>query len=291
MKDKLFILFQYILPKQAITRVLGWLASCNGGWVTHRVIQAFVHKYQVNLAEAKRDNIRDYASFNDFFTRALKAGSRPLAAADLISPVDGRISQLGPINQQFLIQAKGKEYTLEQLLVEDTGQYFQGGSFATLYLSPRDYHRIHMPCSATLRRMVHVPGDLFSVNPLTAEHIDGLFARNERVICYFDSELLGRFAMVLVGATVVGSIKTAWHGVVNYQRPGHIRYWDYDHQPVHLQQGQEMGQFLLGSTVILVFEAGAMQFVSDWQAGKTIQMGEAMGQALFADTKTGKNLT
>ncbi|HLR81887.1 MAG TPA: archaetidylserine decarboxylase [Paenalcaligenes sp.] len=291
MKDKLFIFCQYVLPKKLLTRVLGCLASLKGGWLTHQVIRAFVKKYQVDLSEAEREQVTDYYSFNDFFTRTLKADSRPLADSGLISPVDGRISQLGAIKESLLMQAKGKHYSLEQLLAGDDVTPFKGGSFATLYLSPRDYHRIHMPCSGTLTRMVHVPGDLFSVNPVTAQNIDGLFARNERVICYFESSQVGRFAMVLVGATVVGSIKTAWHGVVNHKRPGHIRYWNYDHQPLVLYQGQEMGQFLLGSTVILVFEPGAMDFVDNWQANTSIKMGEAMGELLLPDTKTRENLS
>lgn len=289
MKDKLFIICQYILPKKLLTRVFGCLASFKGGWLTHQVIRAFVKKYQVDLSEAEREQVTKYHSFNDFFTRTLKADSRPLAKCDLISPVDGCVSQLGVIKDSLLLQAKGKYYSLEQLLAGDDVTPFKGGGFATLYLSPRDYHRIHMPCSGTLTRMVHVPGDLFSVNPVTAQNIDGLFARNERVICYFQSPEVGQFAMVLVGATIVGSIKTKWHGVVNYKRPGHIRYWNYDHQPLVLQQGQEMGQFLLGSTVILVFEPDVMNFVDNWQANSSIKMGEAMGKLLFSNTKTGKD--
>ncbi|HLR30453.1 MAG TPA: archaetidylserine decarboxylase [Paenalcaligenes sp.] len=291
MKDKLFIFCQYILPKKLLTRVLGCLASFRGGWLTHQVIRAFVKKYQVDLSEAEREQVIDYHSFNDFFTRTLKADSRPLAESGLISPVDGRISQLGVIKESQLLQAKGKYYSLEQLLAGDDVTPFKEGRFATLYLSPRDYHRIHMPCSGTLTRMVHVPGDLFSVNPVTAQNIEGLFARNERVICYFESSEVGRFAMVLVGATVVGSIKTTWHGVVNHKRPGHIRYWNYDHQPLVLHQGQEMGQFLLGSTVVLLFEPGVMDFVANWQASSPIKMGEAMGELLFSNTKTGKDFS
>ncbi|HLS17326.1 MAG TPA: archaetidylserine decarboxylase [Paenalcaligenes sp.] len=274
-----------------MTRLLGCLAAFKGGWLTHQVIRAFVKKYQVDLSEAEREEVHQYQSFNDFFTRSLKPARRPLADTGLISPVDGRISQLGAIKQSLLVQAKGRDYSLAQLLADEDDTAFQNGCFATLYLSPRDYHRIHMPCSGTLTRMVHVPGDLFSVNPVTAENIPGLFARNERVICYFDSAEVGRFAMVLVGATVVGSIKTAWHGVVNHKRPGHIRYWNYDHQPLVLHRGQEMGQFLLGSTVILLFEPDVMEFVPNWQPGAAIKMGEAMGEWLFTDTKAGKDLT
>jgi len=290
MADKIFLFFQYVLPKTTISRLLGWLASLNGGYFTHKVIEAFVKRYGVDLAEAKKENIKQYKTFNSFFTRELKEGSRPLADTDLICPVDGRISQLGTIKQGSLIQAKGKSYTVAELLAldalpEETAALlsaqaadFATGSFATLYLSPKDYHRIHMPIKAQLQSMVHIPGALYSVNPLTANNIDRLFARNERVVCNFYAPEVGYFAMVLVGATVVGSIKTHWHGVVNTSRGKQIRYWFYDRQPIVLDKGAEMGQFLLGSTVILLFGANTTEFEPDWQPNKEIKMGEAMGQ-------------
>lgn len=279
MKEKLFIFLQYLLPKKLLTIVLGFLASRRAGWFTHKAIGWFVKRYKVDLAEAKQENIDQYATFNAFFTRELKHGSREIAAAGLVSPVDGTISQLGKIHEQSLLQAKGKLYTLQSLLAEQKGAaHYMDGQFATLYLSPRDYHRIHMPISGQLKRMVHVPGTLFSVNPVTVKNIDNLFAKNERLICYFENEHLGEFVVILVGATIVGSIQTAWHGVVNHDRPGQIRYWDYAHQSFYLDKGEELGQFLLGSTVILLFKEGKMQFNEDWVANKSIKMGEAMGE-------------
>src|SRR5690625_138042 len=285
MKDRFFVLFQYLLPKKAITVFLGWLASRHAGWLTTQAIKLFVKKYQVDLSEAQRQQPNEYQSFNDFFIRQLKPQARPLASTALVSPVDGRISQLGKLDNDRLIQAKNKDYHLQNLLAhdQDYGPLFVSGNFATLYLSPKDYHRIHMSVSGRLKKMIHVPGALFSVNPATVNHVDGLFAKNERVICFFENEELGHFALILVGATVVGSIQTAWHGVVNTQRPNKIRSWHYAEQPqdsyqcVYLEKGQEMGQFLLGSTVILLFEPGKMAFLPDWQRAETIQMGAAMG--------------
>lgn len=278
MKEKLFIYLQHLLPKKYLSIFLGTLASLRAGWFTHKAIQLFVNKYKVDLQEAKQEQVDQYPTFNDFFTRELKKDSREIADSALISPVDGTISQLGRIHEQSLIQAKGKLYSIQSLLAnEDRSADFINGQFATLYLSPRDYHRIHMPIGGTLKKMVHVPGTLFSVNPVTVKNIDNLFARNERVICYFDNPQIGEFVVVLVGATVVGSIQTAWHGIVNRSRPNHVRYWSYEHQPVFLDKGQELGQFLLGSTVILLFKGNSMQFAADWAPNKGIKMGEAMG--------------
>src|SRR5690625_3641649 len=192
------------------------------------------------------------------------------------------ISQLGAVEEQSIFQAQGKKYSIQSLLANDVEylNFFIDGQFATLYLSPKDYHRIHMPYGATLMKMVHVPGKLFSVNPTTVAHVSNIFAKNERVICYFKAPDIGVFAVILVGATVVGSIKTAWHGVVNKKRPKNIRYWYYEHQPVHLFKAEEMGQFLLGSTVILLFEKKSIQFVEQWQAKTLIKMGEAMGNKI-----------
>lgn len=291
MKDKLFIFIQYILPKKNLSKLLGYLASLRAGWLTHQAIRLFVKKYGVDLKEAEKERVEEYTTFNDFFTRALKKNSRYFADSDLISPVDGTISQLGKIHEQSLIQAKGKLYSVYSLLADDEqAADYNNGQFATLYLSPKDYHRIHMPLAGRLKKMVHVPGDLFSVNPTTANNIDNLFARNERVICYFDHPEMGEFVVILVGATVVGSIKTSWHGVVNPIRPKYVRYWHYEHQPVYLDKGQELGQFLLGSTVIVLFKENTMQFTEGWEPDKSIRMGEEMGR-LFTDTKTRENFT
>ncbi|MEI6740508.1 MAG: archaetidylserine decarboxylase [Gemmatimonadaceae bacterium] len=274
----LAVLLQYLLPKQALTTLMGRLAGARMGGVTTAAIRWFVQRYRVNMQEAADPEIAHYATFNAFFTRPLRADARPLASAALVCPVDGAISQCGAIAGDQIVQAKGHQYSTTALLGGDAAlaEHFTDGQFATIYLSPRDYHRIHMPCAGTLRRMIHVPGDLFSVNPVTAQGVPGLFARNERVVCLFDSEL-GPFVMVLVGATIVGSMATVWHGVVNPPRPGTIRQWDYADRPVPLAQGAEMGQFLLGSTVVLLFGAGAMTFVPEWHPGRPVRLGEAMG--------------
>jgi phosphatidylserine decarboxylase len=236
-----------------------------------------VKRYGVDMAEAADPDPARYASFNDFFTRALREGARPLAQADWVCPVDGAISQSGPIEHDRLFQAKGHHYTVDALLGGDSEQaaQFVGGRFATLYLSPRDYHRIHMPCDARLIAMTHVPGTLYSVNPATARAIPGLFARNERVVCCFDTAH-GPMAMVLVGATIVGSMATVWHGTVNPPRPGTIRRWYYEQSPIDLKQGDEMGRFMLGSTVIMLWPAADMAFAQGWDAGRSIRMGDAM---------------
>ena len=279
MSDRLAVLPQYLLPKQALTTLAGKFASARLGGLTTSVIRWFVGRYNVNMAEAANPDIASYTSFNDFFTRALKPGARPLAQADLICPVDGAISQFGPIAKDQVFQAKGHTYSTTALVGGDAAAAarFENGHFATLYLSPRDYHRIHMPCAGELTRMVHVPGDLFSVNPTTARGVPGLFARNERVVCFFESAQ-GPFVLVLVGATIVGSMATVWHGQVNPPRTGVLRQWDYAKGQVSLQQGEEMGRFLLGSTVVMLFPQGPLQFNPQWSPTRPIQLGEAMAQ-------------
>ena len=279
MSDRLAVLPQYFLPKQALTTLAGKFASARLGGLTTSVIRWFVGRYQVNMAEAANPDIASYASFNDFFTRALKDGARPLAEASLICPVDGAISQFGPIAQDQVFQAKGHSYSTTALVGGDAalGARFDNGHFATLYLSPRDYHRIHMPCAGELTRMIHVPGELFSVNPTTARGVPGLFARNERVVCVFESDQ-GPFVLVLVGATIVGSMATVWHGQVNPPRTGTLRQWDYAPGQVRLQKGEEMGRFLLGSTVVMLFPQGPLQFNPAWAPARPIQLGEAMAR-------------
>ena len=279
MSDRLAVLPQYLLPKQALTTLAGKFASARLGGLTTSVIRWFVGRYNVNMAEAANPDIASYTSFNDFFTRALKPGARPLAQADLICPVDGAISQFGPIAKDQVFQAKGHTYSTTALVGGDAAAAarFDNGHFATLYLSPRDYHRIHMPCAGELTRMVHVPGDLFSVNPTTARGVPGLFARNERVVCFFESAQ-GPFVLVLVCATIVGSMATVWHGQVNPPRTGVLRQWDYAKGQVSLQQGEEMGRFLLGSTVVMLFPQGPLQFNPQWSPTRPIQLGEAMAQ-------------
>jgi phosphatidylserine decarboxylase len=278
--DRLAVLPQYLLPKQALTALAGAFASAKLGGLTTWAIQRFIRRYRVDMLEAADPNPGAYASFNEFFTRALKDGARPLADAPLICPVDGAISQFGAIEGELIFQAKGHGYTATALVGGDAAlaAQFKDGHFATLYLSPRDYHRIHMPCAGRLLRMIHVPGALFSVNPTTARGVPGLFARNERVVCVFESEL-GPFVLVLVGATIVGSMATSWHGVVNPPRPGQLRQWRYDDADIRLAQGQEMGRFLLGSTVVMLFPRGSVSaFNPDWQPGRAIRLGEAMAR-------------
>ena len=286
MSDRIAVLPQYLLPKQALTLLAGRVASAQWGHWTTALIRRFVQHYQVNMDEAANPDIASYASFNDFFTRALQPGARPLAQADLVCPVDGAISQLGAIAVDQIFQAKGHCYSTTALLGGDSAMaaQFQHGHFATLYLSPRDYHRIHMPCDGTLRSMVHVPGSLFSVNPTTARGVPELFARNERVVCLFDGPA-GPFVLVLVGATIVGSMATVWHGQVNPPRTGVVRQWDYEPGTVVLRQGEEMGRFLLGSTVVMLFPQGPLQFHARWAPGGSVRLGEAMA-ALGPDRTT-----
>ncbi|WP_225982180.1 archaetidylserine decarboxylase [Qipengyuania flava] len=279
MFGRLSVLPQYLLPKRGLTQFAGRVARAQGGRATTRLIRWFVGKYGVDMSEAENPDIASYASFNDFFGRPLKPGVRPLADADFISPVDGAISQFGAIDDHHILQAKGHRFTTTQLLAGDAAlaDRFRHGSFANLYLSPKDYHRLHMPCAGRLQRMIYVPGALFSVNPTTARGVPGLFARNERVVCVFDSETHGRFVMVLVGATIVGSMATTWHGVVNPRRTGVIAEWEYADRPITLEQGEEMGRFLLGSTVIMLFEKDVIDFNADWRPEGPVRLGEAMG--------------
>ncbi|MGE0349511.1 archaetidylserine decarboxylase [Hydrogenophaga sp.] len=276
---------QYVFPKRALTEFARWVANGRWGAITQWIIRRFIRKYGVNMAEAANPAPTAYASFNEFFTRALRDGARPLADAPFVCPVDGAISQFGAIARDQIYQAKGHTYSTRALVGGDAAlaALFDDGAFATIYLSPKDYHRIHMPAAATLRRMIHVPGDLFSVNPATAQGVPGLFARNERVVCVFDlqvGETTVPFVQVLVGATIVGSMATTWHGVVNPPRPGTVREWTYDDSPVHLQRGEEMGRFLLGSTVVLLWPRDTIAFNPDWAPGNMVRLGEAMGDAL-----------
>ncbi len=310
MSDRLAVLPQYLLPKQALTALAGSFAKRELGGITTAAIRRFVARYGVNMAEAAEPDIAAYKSFNEFFTRPLKPGARPLASAPLICPVDGAISQVGRIAGDQIFQAKGQAFSTTALVGGDTqlAAQFQDGLFANLYLSPKDYHRIHMPAAGRLTRMIHVPGALFSVNPTTARGVPGLFARNERVVCVFDDEVIGPWVLVLVGATIVGSMATVWHGQI--ARSGPVHEWRYlsPHaagtplpnaagtpllsegaasarggpaptrvdRDVRLNQGDEMGRFLLGSTVVMLFAKSALQFNAGWQPGGAIRLGEAM---------------
>jgi phosphatidylserine decarboxylase len=277
--DRLFVLSQYVLPKQALTALAGKAASAKGGALTTAVIRWFVKRYSVNMAEAANPDITVYPTFNEFFTRPLKVGVRPIANAGLVCPVDGAISQFGRIERDQIFQAKGHSYSTTALVGGDStlAKQFENGHFATIYLSPRDYHRIHMPCDGRLLRMIYVPGDLFSVNPATARGVPGLFARNERVVCVFEGPN-GPFVLTLVGATIVGSMGTVWHGVVNPPRSREVREWRYDDQQIVLRKGEEMGRFLLGSTVVLLFPQGPLAFNPGWQPAGAVRLGEEMAR-------------
>ncbi|MCE0493496.1 archaetidylserine decarboxylase [Vibrio salinus] len=264
--DKLKIGLQYWLPKHALTRFVGKLAAAKAGKLTTAIIKMFIKQYKVDMHEASNPNPASYSTFNDFFTRELKNNARPITQGEdiLVHPADGAVSQFGPIIDGSLIQAKGHTYTALELLGGDEklACCFNDGGFATIYLSPRDYHRVHMPCDGTLREMIYVPGDLFSVNPLTAKNVPNLFARNERVVCIFDTPF-GPMAQILVGATIVGSIEVTWAGTITPPTGNVIHRWHYPregHKAVHLKKGEEMGRFKLGSTVINLFAKEQIRF-------------------------------
>jgi phosphatidylserine decarboxylase len=272
---------QYLLPKKLLTQFAGLVAGARMGRITHAIIRRFVAKYRVDMSEAADPRIESYATFNDFFTRALRDGARPISVAPFVCPVDAAISQFGPIEHDQIFQAKGHSYSTRALVGGDQAlaHRFDHGHFATLYLAPKDYHRIHMPCEGRLKRMIYIPGDLFSVNPLTARHVPSLFARNERVVCEFDCAH-GPMVMVLVGATIVGSMATVWHGVVNPPRTREPREWRYDDKQVVIAKGAEMGRFLLGSTVVLLFPRNVLTFTPDWAATNPVRLGEAMATVI-----------
>jgi phosphatidylserine decarboxylase len=284
--DKIKIALQHIMPKQALTELAGWAAEKKAGWFTHFVIKTFVKAYSVDMQEAEQPDPAKYQTFNEFFVRPLKEGARPIVAEanELALPADGRISQLGAITQNKIIQAKNHDYTLEALLACDKQMVmmFQNGLFVTTYLSPRDYHRVHMPCDGVLREMLYVPGDLFSVNPLTSENVANLFARNERLICLFDTPF-GPMAQILVGATIVGSIETVWAGVVTPPRQGIIQRWEYPavgKNAIKLNKGDEMGRFKLGSTVINLFAENSVTLSHQLNAKSPTRMGSLLAVCL-----------
>lgn len=278
--DKLKITGQYLLPKHALSRCTGFLASKRLGFVTQFFIKQFIKAYQVDMNEAAREEPSQYTTFNDFFTRELKDGIRPIDDTEqgLCMPVDGTISQFGRIFDDRMIQAKGHHFTVQDLLGGDPDDAapYQDGEFMTIYLAPSDYHRIHVPCDAVLQKMVFVPGDLFSVNPLTAQHVPNLFARNERVVAFFESEH-GPFTMTFVGATIVASIETVWAGTIAPLKQ-QVLSWDYANpQPIVFKKGEEVARFKLGSTVILTFPQGSMQ----WHEGTCAELATTrLGQPL-----------
>lgn len=274
------VAFQYIMPQLYLTQFAGWFAQQKWGAVTHFVIKAFAKKYNVDMSEAKKENFSDYESFNQFFIRELKDDARKINEnpTALCLPADGRVSQIGHIDDDRLLQAKGHFFSLSDLLAgdEELVNTFKNGEFATIYLSPRDYHRVHMPCDATLRKMIYVPGDLFSVNPFLAEHVPNLFARNERVICVFDTAF-GPMVQILVGATITASMSTVWAGVINPPRTGEVKVWTYQgDSAIKLTKGQEMGAFQLGSTVINLFPANSVTLAEHLEVDVPVRMGEIL---------------
>ena len=282
MFDKLFILSQYVTPQLAVSRLAGRLADNDQNpALKNRVVKWFVKRYGVDMSEAAEPDPTAYSSFNEFFTRALKPGIRPVAEGDntFVSPVDGAISQLGQVSGDRVFQAKGQSFSLIELLGGDTyrAEAFNEGVFSTIYLSPKDYHRIHMPLAGKLREMVYVPGKLFSVNPATAENVPNLFARNERVVCIFDTAA-GPMALVLVGAMIVGSVETPWAGVVAPNSSG-VKVFTYEGEStISFAKGEEMGRFRLGSTVVMVMPKSSVRWDAEQVAGKRVRMGEAFGR-------------
>ncbi len=284
MKQRLFILSQYLLPHHLLSRLIGYAADCRVAWFKNRLIGWFAKQYQVDMSEAQVEDLEAFEHFNAFFTRALKPGARPLAQGPdaVLCPADGAVSQLGKIEHGRIFQAKGHSFSLVELLGGDTERAnpFMGGAFATIYLSPKDYHRVHMPLTGTLREMVYVPGRLFSVNQSTAENVPELFARNERVACLFDTER-GPMAVVLVGAMIVASIETVWAGLVTPPKRSlkTFRYDEAARAPIVLEKGAELGRFKLGSTAIVLFGADQVQWAQELAAGSPVQMGQLLGGA------------
>ena len=277
--DKIFIFFQHLVPQHLLSRCTGWLAELEHPvWLKNWVIGVFIRHVKVDMAEALEPDHEAYANFTAFFTRPLQEGARPIAAADIVCPADGAISQLGGIHSGRIFQAKGQDYSALELLGGDPewAARFAGGTFATIYLSPRDYHRVHMPVAGRLLASTYVPGDLYSVNTVTAQHVERLFARNERLVCYFDTQF-GPMAMILVGAMVVAGIETVWGGQVAPppKTPQSLSYTGLP-ESVELAKGEEMGRFKLGSTVILLFPEGAIEWDARYAAGSATRLGEAL---------------
>lgn len=291
MLDKLKIIFQYILPKNLLTQLAGWGADCRAGWLLTRIVlKTFVRIYKIDMQEAQQPDLATYSTFNEFFTRPLRKEARPINTDPniLVMPADGVLSQFGHINGHDILQAKGHSYNLKALLAGDDKMVtcFTNGDFITTYLSPRDYHRVHMPCNGVLRKMLYVPGKLFPVNSLAAASIPNLFARNERVICLFDTDF-GPMALILLGATIVGSIETAWFGTVVPPREGIIKSWRYPHLKAEgsilLLKGQEMGRFKLGSTVISLFSSGHIVLEESLHLRKVTRVGQRLAKGLVLD--------
>lgn len=279
LRDQLFITLQYLLPQHLLSRAAGWLADCEIPVIKNFLIKHFIQRFHVNMEEAAEPDYEKYQSFNKFFTRTLREGARPIAPGPcIISPADGAISQRGPIHEGRIIQAKGQDFSVLELLAgqQELANHFQDGIFTTIYLSPRDYHRVHAPLNGTLTDMIYVPGDLFSVNNTTAHHVPRLFARNERLVTIFDTEA-GKVAVVLVGALIVAGIETSWGGQTAPLRKQPVTLYAKQPKPVHLKKGDELGRFKLGSTVVILFEKNAVTLEESLGVFSPICMGEKLG--------------
>ncbi len=284
----LFIFFQHIVPQHFLSRVVGVLADSKVCFLKNLLIRLFIKKYKVNMAEAELKSADEFSCFNDFFTRKLEANARPINSESkaIICPVDGAVSAIGDIDIEQIFQAKGKSFSLSALLGGDQklADKFNGGKFATLYLSPRDYHRIHMPLTGTLEEMIYIPGKLFSVNQTTAENINELFARNERVVSIFNTDI-GPMAVILVGAMIVASIETVWAGQVAPSKlDKHVERY-HEHSPITIRRGEEMGRFKLGSTAIVLFPANVMNWETSLQTAHSILLGQKIGELLKLNEK------
>ena len=281
LRDKLFVILQYLIPQHGLSRLVGTLARSEVPWIKTTFINQFMKRFDIRLDEAEIQDPDQFPTFNAFFTRALKEGARPLeadAANEIASPADGAVSQLGAIRANQVFQAKGHDYSLYDLVGGDStlASEFTNGQFATIYLSPRDYHRVHMPFTGTLRETRYVPGDLFSVNEATANGVPNLFARNERLVCIFDTDH-GPMAVILVGAMIVAGIETVFSGQVT-PLPKQVQTTDYQRtQPITLQKGDELGRFLLGSTVVLLFPEGKAGFEEGLKAGSVVRVKGKLG--------------
>jgi phosphatidylserine decarboxylase len=274
--------YQSLLPQHSLSRFAGWMANCKLAWIKNRLIHGFIRHYQVDMSLALEENPDQYINFNHFFTRCLKPEKRPISAnaEDIVSPVDGSISQIGDIKENQLIQAKKIDYNLQALLGGSAklAEQFQGGKFATFYLAPQDYHRVHMPYTGELKEMIYVPGRLFSVNAETATELPNLFVRNERVITLFSTPI-GPMAVILVGAMLVGNISTTWEGVIAPASGRHIYHWHYLDNKISLIKGQELGQFQLGSTVIVLFAPNRVAWLPNLSE-KSIKFGKNIGHTV-----------
>lgn len=282
MRAKLFILMQYCFPQHFMSRVSGKFAASKNTFIKSTFISLFSKKFGISLEEAERSNFSDYESFNDFFCRSLKADARPISTEQdaIVSPADGCFSQLGRIEGGRVFQAKGQDFSAAEILADkELATQFTDGEFATIYLSPKDYHRVHMPIKGRLISTRFVPGDLFSVNATTAENVPRLFARNERVVCLFETEL-GPVAMILVGAMIVASIETVWAGELAPSKPRTIRNVSHEGN-IELAMGEEMGRFKLGSTVVLLFPKDRLKWTAECEANAPVKMGEKIATIII----------